>query len=500
MTMPNRMAASSTFHLARTFRRIGLGLSLAVFLTGCASLDPFGQPDDKGPAALPTLPQPTAETPASAEHKRLVAQFGGEYRAPVTEAYLNQVLAKLAAAEDTPTQAYRVTILNTPVVNAFALPSGNLYITRGLLALANDTSEVAAVMAHEIAHVTARHASQRAERERTEALKSRVATAIQSKTRGDEVQADGRLSLASFSRQQELDADLIGVRTIGSAGYDPYGASRFLASLGRSTAMRASLFGGKPREETPDIMSTHPSTPERIARAVATARQFGAPGIGQTEREAWLRAIDGMDFGDDPAEGIVRGRRFVHPKLGFTFEAPERFVLENSAKALLGLADGGAEALRLDSVALPSATTLETYLTAGWIEGLRQSSIETRTVNGLPAALATARSGDWSFRVATIRFGTDAYRLIFATRNLTPAVDRRFVDSIDTFRRLQSDEISRIKPLRISVVTARLGDSIASMAERMQLADHKLENFLLLNGLEKADSVSLGRQYKIVVE
>ncbi len=499
--MPLSMAGLSSSPFMRTPLRAGLALALALALSACATLDPDGQQGEKTAPVLPTAPQTSGfDTPSSAEHKRLVSQFGGEYRAPGAETLLNQVLAKLAAAEDTPTKAYRVTILNTPVVNAFALPSGNLYITRGLLALANDTAEVAAVMAHEISHVTARHASQRAERERTEALKSRVVTAIQSRTRGEEVQADGRLSLASFSRQQELEADQIGVRTIARAGFDPYGGSRFLASLGRSTTMRASLLGGKPREETPDILSTHPSTPERITRAISVARQFGAPGIGETGREAWLKAIEGIDFGDDPAEGVVRGRRFAHPKLGFAFEAPERFILENSAKALLGLADGGAEALRLDSVALPAGTTLETYLTAGWIEGLKQSSIETRTINGLQAALATARSGDWSFRVATIRFGTDAYRLIFATRNLTPAVDRRFIDAIETFRRLPTDEIGRIKPLRLAIVTARATDTIESLASRMALAEHQLDNFLLLNGLEKTSAIATGRQYKIVIE
>ncbi len=500
MTMQRRMADLTQISLRRILRAAPAAL-FALALAGCASIDPDGGAGENPAPALPPIPQSSGfDTPATAEHKRLVAQFGGEYRHEPAESYLNQVLARLAAAEETPSKAYKVTILNTPSVNAFALPSGNLYMTRGLLALANDTSEVAAVMAHEIGHVTARHASQRAEREKTEALKSNVANAIQSRARSEEVVADGRLSLASFSRAQELEADQIGVRTIARAGFDPYGASRFLASLGRSTAMRAAILGGKSRDDTPDIMSTHPSTPERIAKSISVARQIGAPGVGETAREAWLKAIDGFDFGDDPAEGMVRGRRFMHPKLGFAFEAPKRFTLENSPKALLGIADGGAEALRLDSVALPSSTTLEAYLATGWIDGLQQNSVQTRTINGLPAAVATAKSGEWSFRVAAIRFGTDVYRLIFATRSLTVAVDHRFIESMDSFRRLPASEIKTARPFRISIVTASSGDSVESMAGRMALADHTAEYFALLNGLERSAALVAGRPYKVVVE
>jgi predicted Zn-dependent protease len=380
------------------------------------------------------------------------------------------------------------------------LPTGDLFVTRGLLALANDTSEVAAVMAHEIAHVTARHAAQRAEKEKAEALKSRVATVIQSKARGEEVREMGQLSLAGFSRQQELEADRIGVRTIAKAGYDPYGASRFLVSLGRSTALRAQLLGGQTREDLPDIMSTHPSTPERVAQAIAAARQIGAPGVGETGRERYLAVVDGLAYGDDPAEGVVRGDRFTHPKLGFAFTAPEDFRLENSSRALLGIRQGGGGALRLDSVSLPTTTELGAYLKTGWIEGLDADTIQNRTINGLPAAIAVAKSGGWSFRVAAIRLGSDVYRLIFATRALTSAEDQRFLESIDTFHRLTPGEINNVHPLRIALATAGPRDSIDTMAARMSGVDRPVDTFMVLNGLERSATLVSGRAYKIIVE
>ena len=479
--------------------RTGIGLAaFCLLLAGCATLDPFTERRDAATTAAPASPGEAAPAP-SPEHARLVGMFGGEYRAPAAEAHLNQVLAQLAKADDTPGKAYRVTILNTPSVNAFALPSGNLYVTRGLLALANDTSEVAAVMAHEIAHVTARHASQREEAAKTADLRRRVAGVVQSRERGEEVQAIEKLSLASFSRRQELEADQIGVKMIARAGYDPYGAARFLEALGKSTAMRAALLGQKSADDT-DIMASHPSTPERVNRAIAAAREISGPGIGNSAREPYLEAINGIDFGDDPAEGIVRGRRFIHGRLGFSFLAPDGFTLENTAQAVLGVANKGNEALRLDSVRVPGETSLETYMATGWIEGLDRDSIREINVNGLPGAIATASSADWKFRIAAVRLGGEVYRLIFASRSLTPETDRRFMASINSFRRIPAQEATSLRPLKLVVIAARSGDTTQSLGARMAIPEQGQDVFMLINGLRRAGPLEAGARYKFVQE
>lgn len=493
-------------HFPRPRLRASLAAILAVCAAGfgCAALpsDPAEKPPAVAAPLPPAIPKTTGvETAAAREHRRLAAAFGGEYRSPALERLLNDVLIKLAPASDVPGEPYKVTILNTPVVNAFALPSGDLFVTRGLLALANDTSEVAAVMAHEIGHVTARHAAQRSEMERTSALVGRVVSDVLEKPeQSRKVAARYQLSLASFSRQQELEADQIGIRVISRAGYDPYGAVRFLELLGRSTSLRSSMLGQKTKSDQPDINATHPSTPERVAKALAVARQIGAPGIGDAGREPCLRAINGLSFGDDPSEGFIRGRSFIHPRLGFAFVAPDGFVLENSAQAVLGIAAGGSEALRLDSVRVQLTTTLQAYLTSGWIEGIKPSSVQILTINGLPAATAVARGSEWNFRLAAIRFGTDVYRIIFATRRLTDAQDDNFRTSISTFHRVTAEEIASAKPTHIAIVTAGLGDTAESLAGKMALQDRPVDYFLLLNGLERASDVRQGERYKIVVE
>lgn len=467
-----------------------------LLLASCSTLEQQGSepPTAAPPAAAPKVVG--AETPNSTERKRLIALFGGEYHWPKAENYLNDVLVRLAKASETPGQPYRVTILNSGVVNAFALPSGDLFVTRGLLALANDTSEVAAVMAHEIAHVTARHAFLRAEQEKRAALIAQAANVIQSRQKGAEVQASSALTIASFSRQQELEADAIGIAVTARAGYDPYGAARFLNSLARSGEFRASLMGQKSAQK-PDIMATHPSTPERIAEALKAARQIGAPGIGEDGRAKYLASIDGMAFGDDPMDGVIQGRRYLHPRLGFSFQAPEGFVLENSSQAVLGVADGGAEALRLDSVTAPANKTLTEYLTSGWIDGLLTSTIQTTDINGLPAVLANARASEWNFRVAVIAFRGDVYRIIFAIKSLTPEADARFSASVATFHPLSEQEALQVQPLHLRLAVAGASDTAETMAARMAIQDRPLEHFLLLNGLENP-ALKAGENYKII--
>jgi predicted Zn-dependent protease len=475
------------------------GLFLTGLLAGCASLDSQGVQVE--PIEAPAAPKIITESTSSAEHKRMVALFGGEYKDAAVEHYLDAVLAKFATTGNLDGKTYRVTILNSPIVNAFALPSGDIFVTRGLLALANDGSEVAAVMAHEIAHVTARHAIARAEEEKRAAVISKVAHLVQNKERGAQIEASAKLSIAGFSRAQELEADRIGITTIAAAGYDPYGASRFLAALGRSTVLRASLIGQNASAAKPDILATHPSTPERVAAAVKVARGIGAPDIGTRDREAFLSAINGMMFGDDPSEGTIRGRVFTQPKLGFTFTAPDGFILENSTQAVLGVKEGGAEALRLDSVAVPQATTLDAYVRSGWIDGLLESSVEPITVNGMPAITATARAGEWNFRLAVVRYdGGDVYRLIFATHGLDDAHEKAFRAAIDSFRKIDPDEAEKVKALRIGLDTAKPGDTAAAEAKKMIVPDKPLETFELLNGLESDSALKPGERYKLVVE
>jgi predicted Zn-dependent protease len=306
-----------------------------------------------------------------------------------------------------------------------------------------------------------------------------------------------QLSIARFSRQQEFEADQIGIGVIAKAGFDPYAASRFLTSLGRWSALRTAMIGAGSADK-PDMMATHPSTPERVAQAVVEARKFGAPGVGETGRDEYLTVVDGISYGDNPAQGLVRGARFLHPKLGFAFQAPDGFTLENQSAALIGVGEGGAQALRLDSIAVSPSTALEDELASGWIDGVKTSSIETLSGGDYPVAIAVAQGDQWSFRLGAVRVGDRVFRLIFAAHSLTPAVDARFRAAIRSFHRLRPDEAAEAQALRLRVLAAQAGDTAESMAQRMSPEERAVGQFLVLNGLDHEGPLVVGQRYKII--
>jgi len=348
-------------------------------------------------------------------------------------------------------------------------------------------------------HVIARHALIREEQARQVAIINHVVNDVLSDPQvGALALAKSKLTLAAFSRAQEFEADGIGVGISARAGFDPYGASRFLTDMQRTADLKASAGGADPRAL--DFLSSHPATPDRVKNALANARQFSSPGPGERDRSEYLSNLDGMVYGEDPSEGFARGRHFLHPKLGFTFDAPAGFTLDNTAQAVLGLKEGGGEALRLDVVAVPAEQPLPDYLKSGWMENVDPASVEEFSVNGFPAATATAGGGNWSFRLYAVRFGSEVYRFIFAAKARTAQVDLAFRESIMSFRRMTLKESQQVRPLRLKIVTVGPNDTVEKFAHRMATSDHSLERFRTLNGLGQQDRLKPGEKVKVIVE
>ena len=473
-------------------------LSAAITLGGCGDMTRFQNAVAPAPSAKPN--RALAQTPATdREHGRILASYGGTYDDPKLEALISKTVERLVAASERPDLTYKVTILNSGAVNAFALPSGQLYVTRGLIALASDTSELSSVLSHEMAHVLAKHAAIREDEARKAALVTRVMNEMSNDPELTALAlAKTRLTLASFSRAQEFEADGIGVGISAKAGFDPYGAARFLTSMERNAAMKAPRSNLDPRSM--DFLSSHPATPERVQNAQANARQYVSPEARERDRETYLAAIDNIVYGEDPSEGFVRGRRFIHPKLGFAFTAPDGFALENTAQAVIGVREGGTQAMRFDVVRVGPDQTLSDYLNSGWMESVDKTSTEEITVNGFPAATSTARGDQWQFRVYVMRVGADVYRFIFAARQRTVEADRNFRETVSSFRRLTLAEVQAARPLRIKVITVQPGDTVESLANRMASIDRPVERFRLLNGLDAKGNVKVRDRVKIVVD
>ncbi|MBY0297338.1 MAG: M48 family metalloprotease [Methylobacterium sp.] len=474
-----------------------LAAGLIVAAAGCAG-DQTGAISPVAVTVPPEAPRTTGRERggSDADHAKLVASFGGEYRAPAALRMVSDVTDRLVRATERPDETYVVTLLDSPAVNAFALPNGRLYVTRGLLALASDTSELAAVLAHEIAHVTLRHASARTEMAlRSELVSKVVADVLNDPATGALLQDQSRFVLARFSRSQEFEADQAGVRTLSRAGYDPFGAARFLTGLNRTMALKA----GSGLATEADLLATHPSTPERITQVTQAARRIGAPGLGADDRARYLAAIDGIAYGDNPADGIVRGRRFLHPRLGVTFEAPDGFALENTARAVLGTTPDGGRRLLFDAVETHAGQGLEDVLKATWNDAIDTGSFQNRMINGFPAVSAVSKGKEWFFRLAALRVGTNTFRLIMAAKG-TADPEPAFERWLASIGGVGPEDARRLRPTRIQIVTAAPGESVEAMARRMVVGDRETERFLVLNGLDRGATLRPGQPYKIVVE
>ncbi len=488
-----------TAHLSNKVMRVGILAVSLLALSACSSLvgsniNVARTGDNPAPSVTPTGAEPDDAVLGLREHPRIVAAYGGVYEDRQAEIMVARIVGRLLAAANQPNAKYQITILDTSEVNAFALPGGYIYVTRGILALASDTSELAAVLAHEIAHVTLRHARARTDRTRQTQIVDRVITGIFGGDTSTDASANRtREQLAAFSQNQELDADKEGIKYAGKAGYDAQAAARFLGVMSRFAAFSA---GGSSGGD--GFLSSHPSTPARIETALTTARgMFGAVEAGESDREAYLSAISGLTFGDSPAQGSIVGQRFIHPANKFTFTVPQGYALQTSQSAVVGVA-GDGEAVRFDSAQVQDSMSLTDYLKSGWIAGLKAETVTASEHNGLEMASGLAQTDQWFFRVAVVRLDGDVYRFIFAAKSDSPRFEQGAQATIESFRRTSAADLNQIRKLSIRLVTARAGDTADRLATQMANIPGARDLFFILNNLYPGDPVTPGQRYKVV--
>jgi len=474
-------------------------VSLLAMLAGCSSvMGPGVTVSTTGDNMAPLVSEtgdPEDDIIGARENPRIVAEFGGIFSHRPAEIMLVQIVSKLLAAADQPNTRFTVTILDSAEVNAFALPGGYIYVTRGILALANDESELAAVLSHEIAHVVLKHARARTNRIKTTEIVDKVVTGVfGGDPSTDQASNRAKVSLAAFSQAQELAADKEGILIAGKAGYDPHAAARFLAAMGRYAQFTAGDV-----EQGDDFLSSHPSTPDRIQKATENARAFfGAPGLGNQARAEYMAAISGILFGSSPTQGAIVGRKFVHPGLKFTFTVPANYTLQLSKGAVVGVA-GDGEAVRFDSAEVPANMSLADYLKSGWIAGLKPDTIKTGSQAGFETASGIAATEQWNFRVQVVRFQGRVYRFIFAARIDSELFARAASDTLKSFRAASNADLRQVRSLGITTVTAGAVDSADSLARKMGQVPNAANLFYVLNNLYPGDPVTPGASYKVVV-
>jgi len=435
-------------------------------------------------------------------HDQIVAQFGGEYRNKKVQDYVSDVGLTLARLTEFPNLPYRFTVLNSPIVNAFALPGGYIYMSRGLLALANSEAEMASVLGHEIGHVIARHGSER----QTQGTIAQLGLAVLGIATGSQelVQVAGmgaQAYLQSYSRDQEFEADSLGVRYMAVAGYDPEASANFLASLRDYSRFESELAGRDPNQvDEFNWLASHPRTIERVERAIQEAA-VEAPADPVVGRNRYLTNINGMLFGEDPKQGIIEGRRFVHPDLRFEFTVPQGFRLQNSPSQVA--ASNGRTATILFDIGRGSGD-LARYMTQQWLRQVRVQNVQRETVNGRDAATGVARvqsnNGQADLRALVIDGpGDTIYRFMILTQTgQLGRVQSALYQTVDSFRILSAAQASQIRAYRIKLHQVRGGDTVSKLARTYPYGRFNDKAFELYNDISDAGDLDRGQYVKLV--
>jgi len=437
------------------------------------------------------------------QHPIIVKQFGGVYGDQRLSQYVQAIGTNLARASELPNIGWRFTILNSGKINAFALPGGFVYVTRGLIALAGNEAELAGVIAHEIGHVTARHSTQRQSSGTLTEIGATAAGIILGGAAGQLANVVGHGIIQQYSQGQEFEADELGVRYIGRLGYDAKMMASFLAKMRAHSALQNRI-KGRPENaiDQGNFFASHPRTLNRVARAINNAK--GAKAGTLTNLEAFMKNINGLLFGADPKEGILTGRVYAHPIMGFSFTIPAGFTVNNRPDALLALGPGGA-GVKFDIAGKHANPGMEGYIKNEWARGRQLAEMESMTVNGMQAATARTQIKDRrgvSYDIRFVAIRRDAgrlYRLIFQTPpNLTQKFSLAFRRTTFSMRNLAPAEASAIKPLRVRIRTARPGDTAAALAARMAMDRFGPDWFQVLNGLGPGAQIPPGTPVKLV--
>ncbi len=435
-------------------------------------------------------------------YKEILEQFGGRVDGPLAD-YVRSVGLKVAIPSVPGSTAadWTITVLDSPVPNAMATPGGYLYITRGMLAMINSEAELASVLGHEAGHVAANHSQQR----NTRATLGGLATIAAAVLGGSEVAQIANIGasawVSGFSRSQENEADTLGMRYAMAAGYDPKASASMLAALDRVAAVEGKE--SMERGGLASFFSTHPITSERVRRVSQAAAATGR--TGTVNRDAFLNALNGMTFGDSPAQGIISGPSFRHASLGIGFDAPVGFSLQNSPSAVQGQGRDGSNFLFVGARLSPGQS-LHQLVTTGWQQinngTVPQVNYNEQRINSLDAALSTARlnSNKGAVDVGVHAFRTAADQA-YIIRTIAPAGRGGQFDSlISSFRRLtQKEKADAARGRHIEVVRIQPGQTVASLAARMSPPYNRDQSLLALNGFQPSD-VRAGQRIKLIVE
>ena len=427
----------------------------------------------------------------------------GVYNDPELQRYVETVGLRLAKQSDRPNLPWHFAVVDSPAVNAFALPGGYIYLTRGIMPFLDNEAQLAGVLGHEIGHVTARHAAQQYTKATSAGLGLTLLSIFVPEARPFGGLAENALGLLflKHGRDAERQADSLGAQYSARTGWDPSGVAGMLNTLARLDEAAGS------RKGVPNWLSTHPAPADRVREVQATVAQAAATIQGKpvVDEAEYLQHIDGLIFGDSPSDGIVRGSQFLHPDLRLSLTFPQQWEIQNTKTAVLAKAPDRENYLLLQLV--PNARGSIENVARGTMtqSGFRQLDGERARINGADAYVGVWQGnmeglGQVVTRTAHIAYNDNVYLLAgIAPSNQFQSADREFATAIRSFRPLSAAEAANIRPNRVDLYTVRGNDTWQTLAARTG-GLVKPSTLAIMNDYDPSQPPRPGDRIKIVVE
>lgn len=441
------------------------------------------------------------------ENDAAVRKQYGVYANARLRAYVQLVGERLAANSHRPQLQYRFTVLDSPEVNAFALPGGYIYVTRGILAHLNSEAELAAVLGHEIGHVAARHAV----RQHSAAvvanagftLGSILVPELGSRAGQSLLNTLGGALLSGYGRDHELEADRLGAEYLARGDYSPRAMIDIIALLKNQEVFEKTLAAreGRAPRVYHGVFASHPGADERLQQVVGEAEQHRGVGNARAQRTTYLKLLDGLAWNDSEAQGIRHGTDFYHKGLDFAVRFPAGWRVDNNPERLRAIGPAQDVLVEMQTTDKGKARTPQEYLVAGMqLRDLRDT--RALKINGLPAYAGITRMqtpfGPRDTRVAVVFLHGQAFRFFGVARTADAALERDFLDTLLSLHALRPEERALARGQRIALMTARQHDSFAALARRAPLKNEPEAILRLLNGKYPQGEPAPGELVKLI--
>jgi predicted Zn-dependent protease len=440
------------------------------------------------------------------QHNAEILKQMPAYKNPALEEMVQRIGAQLAQHSHRPGLDYHFTVIDSATVNAFALPGGYIYITRGMLAYLNSEAELAAVIGHEIGHVTARHSVRQQSTSTVTGLLGAVLAASTGIEGADSItNMAGTAIVRGYGREHELEADRLGAEYLAKSGYDPDAMLEVVGILKNQEAHEIAVARKEGRQPNVyhGLFSTHPDNDARFREVVSAAKKYKTGSTTRIGRDSFLLRLDGMTFGSSAREGIVRNNHFYHRDLDFTLAFPRDWIIDNQAQKIIATPKTNDGLMQMSITDLDRQTTPQQFMTQNMqLKNMRQGEAFTSHKLEGYSVVADGNTpfGTRRVRYAVIQRGDSAY--IFAGTAKNPRNTGKYDDAIlstaKSLRPLTAAEKKLAEGRKLDIIHTKSGTTYSGLAGQSPIPDYPEEQLRLLNDQYPQGEPRTGQLLKIV--